>query len=115
LPGDEVQVEDTPRDAGRIAAQTAKQVVFQRLREAERERLERLSVVDLSDLLGSHFGAGYTGTPKARKPGSERSACTAKEREAWSSRGRGSKGSGSEQMLPWQLLWKWRVSSTKAY
>jgi N utilization substance protein A len=35
--GDEVQVEDTPRDAGRIAAQTAKQVVLQRLREAERE------------------------------------------------------------------------------
>lgn len=35
--GDEIQVEDTPRDAGRIAAQTAKQVVLQRLREAERE------------------------------------------------------------------------------
>ena len=35
--GDEVQVEDTPQDAGRIAAQTAKQVVLQRLREAERE------------------------------------------------------------------------------
>lgn len=34
---DEVQVEDTPGDAGRIAAQTAKQVVLQRLREAERE------------------------------------------------------------------------------
>ena len=35
--GDEIQVEDTPGDAGRIAAQTAKQVVLQRLREAERE------------------------------------------------------------------------------
>jgi N utilization substance protein A len=34
---DEIQVEDTPGDAGRIAAQTAKQVVLQRLREAERE------------------------------------------------------------------------------
>jgi len=30
-------VEDTPKNAGRIAAQTAKQVVLQRLREAERE------------------------------------------------------------------------------
>jgi len=35
--GDEVQVEDTPQDVGRIAAQTVKQVVLQRLREAERE------------------------------------------------------------------------------
>lgn len=35
--GDEVDMEDTPTDAGRIAAQTAKQVVLQRLREAERE------------------------------------------------------------------------------
>src|SRR5579883_744977 len=32
-----VEVETTPRDFGRIAAQTAKQVVMQRLREAERE------------------------------------------------------------------------------
>jgi N utilization substance protein A len=32
-----VEVETTPRDFGRIAAQTAKQVVLQRLREAERE------------------------------------------------------------------------------
>lgn len=34
--GDIVDVEVTPRDFGRIAAQTAKQVVVQRLREAER-------------------------------------------------------------------------------
>lgn len=32
-----IVVEATPREAGRIAAQTAKQVVLQRLREAERE------------------------------------------------------------------------------
>ena len=32
-----VEIETTPRDFGRIAAQTAKQVVLQRLREAERE------------------------------------------------------------------------------
>ena len=32
-----IEVEATPKDAGRIAAQTAKQVVLQRLREAERE------------------------------------------------------------------------------
>ncbi len=37
LLGDTVEVEITPSDFGRIAAQTAKQVVVQRIREAERE------------------------------------------------------------------------------
>ncbi len=37
--GEVVLIETTPRDAGRIAAQTAKQVVLQRLREAEREAI----------------------------------------------------------------------------
>lgn len=35
--GDMVVVESTPEDFGRIAAQTAKQVILQRMREAERE------------------------------------------------------------------------------
>ena len=35
-PGDIVQVEITPHDFGRVAAQTAKQVIVQRIREAER-------------------------------------------------------------------------------
>ena len=35
-PGDIVQVEITPGDFGRVAAQTAKQVIVQRIREAER-------------------------------------------------------------------------------
>ena len=35
--GDVIPVEELPHSAGRIAAQTAKQVVMQRLREAERE------------------------------------------------------------------------------
>jgi N utilization substance protein A len=35
----EIEVEITPQNFGRIAAQTAKQVVLQRLREAERERV----------------------------------------------------------------------------
>lgn len=35
--GDTVEVEIVPRDFGRIAAQTAKQVIIQKLREAERE------------------------------------------------------------------------------
>jgi transcription termination/antitermination protein NusA len=34
-----VQIESTPNDFGRIAAQTAKQVVLQRIREAERDAL----------------------------------------------------------------------------
>jgi N utilization substance protein A len=36
---DTVMVESTPQDFGRIAAQTAKQVILQRIREAEREAL----------------------------------------------------------------------------
>ncbi len=35
--GDSVEMEVTPKEFGRIAAQTAKQVVIQRIREAERE------------------------------------------------------------------------------
>lgn len=35
--GDMVMVESTPQDFGRIAAQTAKQVILQRMREAERD------------------------------------------------------------------------------
>ncbi|RLC95336.1 MAG: transcription termination/antitermination protein NusA [Chloroflexi bacterium] len=37
--GDVLEVEGTPHDAGRIAAQTAKQVILQRLREAERDAI----------------------------------------------------------------------------
>jgi N utilization substance protein A len=40
VPEDQVQREDvTPHDFGRIAAQTAKQVILQRIREAEREMM----------------------------------------------------------------------------
>jgi len=35
--GEEIDIEVTPEDFGRIAAQTAKQVIVQRIREAERE------------------------------------------------------------------------------
>ncbi len=35
--GDTVKIEITPRDFGRIAAQTAKQVVIQRIKDAERD------------------------------------------------------------------------------
>ncbi|MGQ9553324.1 MAG: transcription termination factor NusA [Anaerolineae bacterium] len=37
--GDKLYIETTPRDFGRIAAQTAKQVIVQRIREAERNAL----------------------------------------------------------------------------
>lgn len=37
--GDTLMVESTPKDFGRIAAQTAKQVILQRIREAERDAL----------------------------------------------------------------------------
>ena len=36
--GDMLMVDSTPKDFGRVAAQTAKQVILQRLREAERGR-----------------------------------------------------------------------------
>lgn len=36
-PGDEVEIKDAPQTFGRVAAQTAKQVLMQRLRESERE------------------------------------------------------------------------------
>lgn len=36
-PGEEILIERTPDDFGRIAAQTAKQVILQRIREAERD------------------------------------------------------------------------------
>ncbi len=37
--GDEIRIERTPDDFGRIAAQAAKQVILQRIREAERDAL----------------------------------------------------------------------------
>ncbi len=37
--GDIIKQEETPKEFGRIAAQTAKQVVMQRLKEAEREKI----------------------------------------------------------------------------
>ena len=37
--GDEIKFEVTPKNFGRLAAQTAKQVIMQRLREAEREHI----------------------------------------------------------------------------
>jgi N utilization substance protein A len=37
--GDMIHIESTPADFGRIAAQTAKQVILQRIREAERDSL----------------------------------------------------------------------------
>lgn len=37
--GDVIEIESTPRNAGRIAAQTAKQVMLQRLHEAERHAI----------------------------------------------------------------------------
>jgi N utilization substance protein A len=35
--GDAILIDDTPKDFGRIAAQNAKQIILQRIREAERE------------------------------------------------------------------------------
>ncbi len=48
VPGSIIRIEKTPKTFGRIAAQTAKQVILQRIREAERETL----YADWSDRLG---------------------------------------------------------------
>lgn len=45
--GDEIRFEVTPKDFGRLAAQTAKQVIMQRLREAERERISLVSILNI--------------------------------------------------------------------
>jgi N utilization substance protein A len=49
--GETVEIEETPADAGRIAAQTAKQVVMQRLREAERDVVFEEYVGHVNELL----------------------------------------------------------------
>ncbi|MDD4351461.1 MAG: transcription termination factor NusA [Candidatus Gracilibacteria bacterium] len=40
--GDIIEIEVTPKDFGRIAAQTARQVIIQRIREAEREQMYKV-------------------------------------------------------------------------
>src|SRR5256885_9003669 len=41
--GDSVEVEVTPKNFGRIAAQTAKQAMMQRIRQVEKEMIDRKS------------------------------------------------------------------------
>ena len=61
--GDEIRFEVTPKDFGRLAAQTAKQVIMQRLREAEREHIiseylnikMKLLLVQLKDVTIASF------------------------------------------------------------
>lgn len=49
--GDMVTVESTPKDFGRIAAQSAKQVILQKIREAEREAQYQEYAQRLGDIL----------------------------------------------------------------
>lgn len=57
----EVEYEITPKDFGRLAAQTAKQVIIQRLREAEKEKL--------FDDFNARAGELITGTVQRREHG----------------------------------------------
>jgi len=57
--GDAIEIEVTPENFGRIAAQTAKQVVVQRIREAERERVY--------EEFGERVGEVLTGTVQRRE------------------------------------------------
>ncbi len=49
--GDFIEMEVTPREFGRIAAQTAKQVIIQRIREAERELIYRDFLDRVEDII----------------------------------------------------------------
>lgn len=49
--GEEIEMEVTPKEFGRIAAQTAKQVVIQRIREAERELIYESFVDRVEDVV----------------------------------------------------------------
>lgn len=60
--GDMVMVESTPEDFGRVAAQTAKQVILQRLREAEREAQYEEFVEREGDMV---HGTVHSITPQA--------------------------------------------------
>ncbi len=61
-PGDMVLVDSTPEDFGRVAAQTAKQVILQRLREAEREAQYEEYVEREGDMV---HGTVHSITPQA--------------------------------------------------
>ncbi len=60
--GDMVLVDSTPEDFGRVAAQTAKQVILQRLREAEREAQYEEYVEREGDMV---HGTVHSITPQA--------------------------------------------------
>ncbi len=49
--GDKIRFEVTPKDFGRIAAQTAKQVIMQRIREAERSNVYNQFIAYENDIL----------------------------------------------------------------
>jgi transcription termination/antitermination protein NusA len=82
--GDTVMMESTPENFGRIAAQTAKQVILQRVREAERDQLfEDFSAREgelvngtVQSVSGAHITIGLGRTeamlPKGQQVNSER-------------------------------------------
>jgi len=82
--GDTIMVESTPENFGRIAAQTAKQVILQRVREAERDQLfEDFSAREgelvngtVQSVTGAHITIGLGRTeailPKGQQVNSER-------------------------------------------
>jgi len=50
--GDEIKIDVTPNDFGRLAAQTAKQVIIQRIREAEKEGAYEEYIKKQGELIG---------------------------------------------------------------
>ena len=67
--------EVTPKDFGRIAAQTAKQVIVQRIREAERDTVYNKYVRKLNDLLPGPFNATNSAICTSRSRGATKPSC----------------------------------------
>ena len=79
-PGDMLVVESTPADFGRVAAQTARQVIQQRIREAERSNQMTYYERQVGEIV-SGFGAGYQCTGSHHRAGYESRRCDAEQPE----------------------------------
>ena len=78
VPEEQVKRADvTPENFGRIAAQTAKQVITQRIREAERQMMYDEYVDRVTEVVTGHRPAGRRPQQRARRPRQGRGAAAA--------------------------------------
>ncbi len=62
--GDKIKIEIAPKDFGRIAAQTGKQIILQKLREAERERILEEYAIKSNDIISASVRRFEKAAPK---------------------------------------------------